>query len=277
MSLVSVSDVTALAIGSGLSGAPSAASLSSEVSTPSTTVDPDPVTETRIPPNLLSKFARERLLDLVVGNYRTWSNSIIDVLSVCGGLDDYLCPEYKCPNPVIRGASAKAWLQNNRHVFSYLRLQCSDDEREHLGDLTLASELWEFLRNRHDPRAQVLLLRDLLKTEFDTSLPLVPQLHKCITLCRQVITMGNLSVDSLAQVMVFHMMRNSSPDLQRHIADALSRATTSAPYTIADVVQSLMFWVGLGGTEYFESTKCVTRCLSACSSLGMLSEEMSLL
>ncbi|KAI0630957.1 hypothetical protein C8Q77DRAFT_1062232, partial [Trametes polyzona] len=203
-------------------------------------VDPDPITRTQIPANLLSKFADSDLLDLTLGNYRTWSRRVLDVLSVCGDLEDYIAPSAACPDRVTHAASAKAWTQNNHHVFSYIRLQCSDNEREHIGSITSASGLWSFLRDRHvnrGPHAQVLLLCDLLQLRFDVSAALIPQAHQCFTVCRQIISMGPLDVESLGKVALLHMMRDSLPDLQRHIADSLSRATEASPYTVADIIK----------------------------------------
>ncbi|OJT07316.1 Retrovirus-related Pol polyprotein from transposon TNT 1-94 [Trametes pubescens] len=205
-------------------------------------VDPDLITRTQIPAHFLSKIAVDELLDLTVGNYILWSRRVYDTLSLCGDLVSYVDPLYTRPDPVARPASAHAWTSNNHHVLSYLRIQCSADEREHLADITLASEIWTFLHDRHQnrgPHVQVLLLRDLLQLRFDNAKPLVPQAHQCITLCWQIITMGPLNIDSLAKVALLHMMRDSQVHIQCAIADALARATVAAPYTVPDIIKCL--------------------------------------
>ncbi|CDO76493.1 hypothetical protein BN946_scf184622.g1 [Trametes cinnabarina] len=223
-------------------------------SSPST--EPDPLVRWTIPAALLQKFPADTLLDLTSGNYRTWQRRIQDVLIVVGDLARYLESSYSCPSRSTHLLDARVWTQNDQHVQGFLRLQCSDDELEIVRTspvpLSSAAALWEFLRVRHlnrGPHAQVLLLRDLLQLRFVPSNPLVPQTHHAINICRQIITMGPLTVDSLAKVTLLHMMRDVLPQLQRAIAQDLVRATAAAPYTIADLVKHIEMEQGLRQEE----------------------------
>ncbi|KAJ8462775.1 hypothetical protein ONZ51_g10685 [Trametes cubensis] len=218
-------------------------SLASSVPAP----DPDPIVRYTIPSNLLVKFSESDLLDLTHGNYRRWHRQVLDILSIAGDLACYLDKSYVCPPRLTRPQDARLWETNDRHVRSFIRLQCSEDELEHLSmessDTPLtAATLWSFLQNRHlnrGPHAQVLLLHDVLRLRFDHTLPLVPQTHDAIRLCRQIVRMGPLTADSLSKVALLHMMRDILPNLQRSIADGLANATASAPYHVADIIKRL--------------------------------------
>lgn len=202
----------------------------------------DPITKTYIPTHMLSQIAAADFLDLTLGNYVLWARRVRDTLSLCGDLEEYLDPASVCPDSVARPVSARAWNTNNHHVLSFVRVNCSSDEREHIEHFTSASALWAFLKDRHSnrgPHAQVLLLRDLLQLSFNSSKAIVPQAHQCLTICRQIITMGPLNLDSLAKVALLHMMRDSLPELQRTFADSLSRATVASPYTVTDMIKRL--------------------------------------
>ncbi|OJT05515.1 Copia protein [Trametes pubescens] len=205
---------------------------------------PDPITKSVISANFLPRWTQPDLLDLTLGNYRRWERRILHVLTVSGELALYLDPEYICPERTTkqRILDARAWIHNDRLVQSFIRVQCSDAEADHLPDKVSAGALWVFLRERHlnrGPHAQVLLLRDLLRLRFDESKPLAPQAHESIKLCRQIITMGQLDVEALSKVAILHMMRDTLPQIQRSVADALSCATIDRPYTTVDIIKRL--------------------------------------
>ncbi|CDO77251.1 hypothetical protein BN946_scf184753.g1 [Trametes cinnabarina] len=205
-------------------------------------VDDEPIRITVIPPSMLKRWDDALLLDLTAGNYRKWKKELHEVLSVCDTLDMYTSPSYACPPRATRLEDARKWVINDRHVQAFIRLQCSENEREHLPAVQTASELYAFLAARHLNRGthtQVFLLRDLLALRFDQGQALAPQAQNAIRICRQVIAMGPLTADALGKVVLLNMMDGALDTLQSQVANDLSRATKASPYSVADILQRL--------------------------------------
>ncbi|OSD04078.1 hypothetical protein PYCCODRAFT_1466514 [Trametes coccinea BRFM310] len=185
------------------------------------------------------KFSAEDCLSLTRGNWYNWKDHVLDVLTMCNQLDEYLSPTFACPDVISYTVKADNWTCNNEHMTGWLHLNCTPSEQKFIKGLTIVSSLWTTLKSRHTHQGahvQIVMLCELLALHSNPSKSLVNQAVDAVELCQCTLTMGELDSKSLAKVIILNMLQDPScSKIQSQIADHLACATKSPPYTMVDI------------------------------------------
>ncbi|KAI1782092.1 hypothetical protein LXA43DRAFT_1069334 [Ganoderma leucocontextum] len=170
-----------------------------------------------IPSWIASANANTAKLSLSKNNWPEWSQRIRHILNVSGGaLASYL-----------NGKVFAHWVSNDPLIRAYCETFAKGEDLRIIQNAASATAMWTALEDRRVKQgayAQVLFLRDLLATRFDMSKPLDTQARDVVDLSERIVTMGNLTGDSLGVVALLHSLNFNLEHMVNQLINDQSKA-----------------------------------------------------
>jgi hypothetical protein len=182
-------------------------------------------------------------LDLKDANWKTWSNTLFDIVQSTPPLSLHLAEVPSPPDPSLQPNAFNNWQLNDGVVIAQIRLHVSPPERDFIdkAKFKTARQLYDILKTRHTKlglSAQVSLINDALNLPFSSKTRVSDTLKELADLNDRIWQIGQPTADDFLSILVLHNIR-SIRDLHRDIENGLA---TIPDYGVSDITKRLALY-----------------------------------
>lgn len=136
------------------------------------------------------------------------------------GFDLWLQGVFVQPELSVDPGKHYLWRSNDKSLWAFMLNTISRNEYKRVHHLTMAKEVWDMLRTRHEkhgPFTQLILIKEALDVRFNTAMPFNDMINKIDDLITRIKNMGDFDWAKFKTVLLINALSGELEYLQSQI------------------------------------------------------------